>query len=412
MTMKVKLTNPVEFNLVNLLLNLSRSLDFSNSGIMDHHRKVTFIALKLGHKAGLSDKELMELFKSSIIHDIGAVNYQDKLMLINFDIKNPWPHCTRGSNFVSEIPDLVSTAGIIYSHHDRWQGGNPSGLTGNSIPLASRIIHLADRIDVMMDRNIYILEQTKDILRQIGSLSGQIFDPDLTDLFFELSKQESFWFDLTAPWIDDCMLELIPSALISVKRENLLTVARLFAQVVDDRSSFTYRHSLYVGRICRVLAQNAGLSNDEAYLLEVAGLLHDLGKLAVPEYIIEKPGRLTANEFDIIKRHSYYTYWLLNPVLPGQKVPSWAAYHHERLDGKGYPFRKSAGELDLAARIVAVADIFTALREDRPYRSSMREGQIQKVLKGQVANGGLDEDVVDMLYACRNELDEFWSCLS
>jgi HD-GYP domain-containing protein (c-di-GMP phosphodiesterase class II) len=307
---------------------------------------------------------------------------------------------------------LASTAGIIYSHHDCWQGGNPSGLKGNSIPLASRIIHLADRIDVMLDRNIYILEQVKEILRQIGGLSGEVFDPDLTDLFFELSKQESFWFDLTAPWIDDSMLELLPSALISVKRGNLLTVARLFAQVVDDRSSFTYRHSLYVGRICRILAQSARLSNDEAYLLEVAGLLHDLGKLAVPEHIIEKPGRLTANEVDIIKSHSYYTYWLLKPVLPGQKVPAWAAYHHERLDGKGYPFRKPAVELDLAARIVAVADIFTALREDRPYRAGMSTGQIKDILKAQVGGGALDGDVVDMLCSCRKELDDSWSSLS
>lgn len=410
--MKTILSTPVEFNLVNLLLNLSRSLDFSNSGIMDHHRKVAFIALRLGHQAGLSDEELMELFKASIIHDIGAVNYQDKLMLTSFDISNPWPHCMRGSNFVAGIPDLASTADIIYSHHDRWQGGNPSGLTGRGIPLASRIIHLADRIDVMIKRDIYILEQTKDILQQVGNLSRLIFDPDLTELFIDLSKQESFWFDLVSPWIDDCMLELIPSTLISVKRENLLTVARLFAQVVDDRSSFTYRHSFYVGRVCRVLAQKAGLSNDDAYLLEVSGLLHDLGKLAVPEYIIEKPGRLTANEFDIIKIHSYYTYWLLSPVLPGQKVPSWAAYHHERLDGHGYPFKKTADHLDLPARIVAVADIFTALREDRPYRPGMSYGEIQEILTHQVQGGGLDKDVVAMLHYCRQELDDFWSSLS
>lgn len=410
--MKTILSTPVEFNLVNLLLNLSRSLDFSNSGIMDHHRKVAFIALKLGHQAGIRDEELMELYKASIIHDIGAVNYQDKIMLTSFDIANPWPHCERGSNFVAGIPDLASTATIIFSHHDRWQGGNPSGLSGNGIPLPSRIIHLADRVDVMIKRDSYILEQAKDILHQIESLSGLVFDPDLIDLFMELSKQESFWFDLVSPWIDDCMLELIPSSLISVKRENLLTVARLFAQVVDVRSSFTYRHSFYVAQVCRVLAQKAGLSNDDAYLLEVAGLLHDLGKLAVPEQIIEKPGQLTAAEFDIIKKHSYYTYWLLSPVLPGHKLPSWAAYHHERLDGTGYPFKKNSNQLDLPARIVAVADIFTALREERPYRPGMSYGEIQEVLNRQAKGGGLDADVVAMLHACQHELDDLWSSLS
>lgn len=410
--MKTILSTPVEFNLVNLLLNLSRSLDFSNPGIMNHHRKVAFIALRLGHRAGLSDQALMELYKASIIHDIGAVNYQDKLMLTSFDIANPWPHCKRGSNFVAGIPELASTAPIIYSHHDYWQGGNPSGLSGSGIPAASRIIHLADRIAVMVNHDSYILQQAKEVLYRIENLSGRVFDPDLTDLFINLSKQESFWLDLVSPWIDDCMLELIPSSLVNVKRENLLTVARLFAQVVDMRSSFTYRHSFYVAQICRVLAVKAGLSNDDAYLLEVAGLLHDLGKLAVPEHLIEKPGRLTAAEFDVIKQHSYYTYRLLSPVLPGQKVPSWAACHHERLDGSGYPFKMTAGQLDLPARIVAVADIFTALREDRPYRRGMSYGEIRGILNRQAKGGGLDADVVAMLHDRRQELDELWSSLS
>ncbi len=397
--------------MVNLLLNLSRSLDFFNSGIMDHHRRVAFIALRLGHRADLSEQALMELYKASIIHDIGAVNDQDKLMLTSFDVADPWLHCERGRDFVAEIPELASTAPIIYSHHDWWQGGNPSGLSGSSIPTASRIIHLADRIDILINRDRYILEQAQEISCRIKRLSGQVFDPDLTDLFIDLSKQESFWFDLVSPWINDCMLKLIPPALMNVKRENLMTVARLFARVVDLRSSFTYHHSFYVAQVCRVLALKAGLSHDDAYLLEVAGLLHDLGKLAVPEHLIEKPSRLTTAELDIIKQHSYYTYWLLNPVLPGHKLPSWAAYHHERLDGNGYPFKKTAEQLDLPARIVAVADIFTALREDRPYRPGMSNGEIKEILNRQVRDGGLDAGVVAMLHDCRHELDDLWFSL-
>jgi HD-GYP domain-containing protein (c-di-GMP phosphodiesterase class II) len=410
--MNTKLSNPVEYNLVNLLLNLSRSLDFSNVGIMDHHKKVAFIALNLGHKAGLPDQQLMELFKVAIIHDIGAVNHRDKVILQKFDVNKPWAHCEKGSSFVAGIPDLDSARLTIYCHHDRWAGENPSGLTGNSIPLNSRIIHLADRVDVLLNHERYILEQNKEIIQRIGQLSGKVFDPELYDILVELGKQESFWLDLVSPWIEDCMLELIPTSMASVRRDNLMTVARLFARVVDDRSSFTYRHSVYVSQVCRVLATHAGLSEDDCYLLQIAGLLHDLGKMAVPEDIIEKPGKLTDHEYSIVKQHSYYTYWLLNPVLPGQAVPSWAAYHHERLDGNGYPFKKTADEIDLPARIVAVADIFTALREDRPYRPGLSYAKIEAIMKEEVTSGGLDEEVVTMLFDCRQELDEIWSTLS
>ena len=252
--MNTKLSNPVEYNLVNLLLNLSRSLDFSNVGIMDHHKKVAFIALNLGHKAGLSDQQLMELFKAAILHDIGAVNHRDKIILQKFDVNKPWAHCEKGSRFVAGIPDFDSARLTIFCHHDKWAGGNPSGLTGSSIPLNSRIIHLADRVDVLINHERYILEQNNEILQRIGRLSGKVFDPELFDILLELGNQESFWLDLVSPWIEDCMLELIPTSMASVRRDNLMTVARLFARVVDDRSSFTYRHSVYVGQVCRVLA--------------------------------------------------------------------------------------------------------------------------------------------------------------
>ena len=410
--MNTKLSNPVEYNLVNLLLNLSRSLDFSNVGIMDHHKKVAFIALNLGHKAGLSDQQLMELFKAAILHDIGAVNHRDKIILQKFDVNKPWAHCEKGSRFVAGIPDFDSARLTIFCHHDKWAGGNPSGLTGSSIPLNSRIIHLADRVDVLINHERYILEQNNEILQRIGRLSGKVFDPELFDILLELGNQESFWLDLVSPWIEECMLELIPKALISVRRDNLMTIARLFARVVDDRSSFTYRHSVYVGQVCRVLANKAGLSEDDCYLLEIAGLLHDLGKMAVPENILDKPGKLNDYEYSIIKQHTYYTYWLLNPVLPGQALPAWAAYHHERLDDNGYPFKKTADEIDLPARIVAVADIFTALREDRPYRPSLDFAKIESIIKEKIDSGGLDGEVVALLFDSRQELDEIWSTLS
>lgn len=135
----------------------------------------------------------------------------------------------------------------------------------------------------------------------------------------------------------------------------------------------------------------------EVQLMEVAGNVHDLGKLAVPNAILEKPGKLSEEEFQVMKKHTYFTYTILNTIGGLRQLPEWAAFHHERLDGKGYPFHLSGETLDTGARIVAVADVFTALAEDRPYRKGMDSGKIVDIVRRMVAEDKLDGQVVQVL---------------
>ena len=177
-------------------------------------------------------------------------------------------------------------------------------------------------------------------------------------------------------------------------------------------SPFTYRHSNGVSLVGRFLAESMGFSHEEVELIQVAGLLHDLGKLAIPEAIIEKRGPLTKAEMNLMKQHTYYTYWLLKPITLPFPIPEWAAFHHERLDGQGYPFHKSATDLDTSARLLAVADIYTALREERPYRSSLSEVEIKRILKAKVADGGLDQKIIEHLLASHYAINNLWAQLS
>ena len=124
-----------------------------------------------------------------------------------------------------------------------------------------------------------------------------------------------------------------------------------------------------------------GFSAWECQLIRVAGNLHDLGKLAVPAEILEKSGQLTDAEYNLIKGHSFYTYHILEAIDELEIITAWAAFHHERLDGSGYPFQISGDQLSLPARIVAVADVFTAITEDRPYRVGMDPDQALSVLR-------------------------------
>ena len=289
-------------------------------------------------------------------------------------------------------------------HHDRWAGGNPSGFESSRIPLISRIVHLTDRVNVLIRDDIPILQQTGSIKGRIQDEAGKEFDPELVALLLELLRRDSLWLDLTAPWLEDRLLFLLDS--INKKPQaDLVDLARLFACVVDAKSRFTYHHSRSVAACARFLGTALGFGARDCSLLEAAGLLHDLGKITIPEHILEKDGRLTAAEFGLIKQHPYYTYWLLKPATEGLPLAQWAAAHHERLDGSGYPFQLAGEKIPKGARIIAVADIYTALREERPYRPSLSGPQIEKILLEQVRSGALDKKVVDALLSNRRQLE-------
>ena len=134
--------------------------------------------------------------------------------------------------------------------------------------------------------------------------------------------------------------------------------------------------------------------------MEIAGYLHDLGKLAVSKDILEKNLTLDAEEFNSIRKHPYYTYFVLNKVKGLENIATWAAYHHERSNGNGYPFHIKGENFSKLARIMAVADIVTALTEDRPYRLGLNKESVEKILLAMAENGGIDKNIADLV--CEN----------
>ena len=148
----------------------------------------------------------------------------------------------------------------------------------------------------------------------------------------------------------------------------------------------------------RALLQRSGLASAEEYTtIFVAGLLHDIGKLAVPTEILEKPAALTPEEFAVIQRHAGVGLDLLGSVPGFACIRTWGGLHHERPDGSGYPLGLSGRQLPLPARIMAVADVFTALTEDRPYRKGMQIDDTLTVMRDMAGRSALDADVVRLL---------------
>lgn len=146
-----------------------------------------------------------------------------------------------------------------------------------------------------------------------------------------------------------------------------------------------------------LLHQLSGGREDDAQPMYLAGLLHDVGKLGVPLELIEKEGGLTQSEFARVSEHAELSYKALSGLPTFQRVAVWAAFHHERLDGSGYPRGLTGRELPLESRIVAVSDVLAALTEQRPYRRALPAREALKVLESMARSRALDSDLVSIV---------------
>lgn len=400
----------ISVNLYNLINALSVALDFTSKGITEHHKRVAYISLQIGKAMDLETDSLMDLYYASSLHDIGAITFGEKALLGEFEVKNSFNHCQLGYLFLKDSGVFSSISQTILCHHDRWNGGNRSTFSGHEIPLLSRIIHLADRVDVLIKQDDCILQQRREIINKLKELSGTVFDPEIFNVFSDISISEGFWLDMTSNYLDHCINSLIEKKEnINVTTETMMNIAKIFSKVIDSKSKFTYRHSDFVCSVAVKLHSILGFGHDAQEMITIAALLHDLGKLTVPEEILEKPGKLTEVEYNKIKQHSYYTYRILHNIGGFEEIAEWAAYHHEKIDGTGYPFRIGGDRLSLGARVMAVSDIFAALVEDRPYRPGMKRETVQRILTEAVKNKAIDGDITGLIFERYEDFEELKS---
>lgn len=386
----------ITVNLGNLVLSLSDAMDLANPALIQHQQRVAFIVWKMGKAARFSNERLERIFIAALLHDIGAFSLEEKIAIRNYEVENLEEHCIRGELLLNNIPWLKESAKIIRFHHTEWQHWGESIET--PVVLESQLLFLADYLEREIKREHYILLQHEDIISKIESLSGSSCHPQVVDLFNSVNQSEEFWLDLVSPRLYSVLLNEGPFSKTVIDYSDISVIAELFRNIIDFRSHFTSTHSSGVAASASMLARIFGLTDTEIGLMEVAGNLHDIGKLAIPNSILDKPGSLTKDEMSVMKSHTYYTYSVINTIGGLNHIAEWAAYHHERLDGSGYPFHCVASGISTGARILMVADIFTALAEDRPYRKGMSKDGIVQIIKQFSAGNRLDTRIVNLLF--------------
>jgi putative nucleotidyltransferase with HDIG domain len=276
------------------------------------------------------------------------------------------------------------TAAAIRALDEHWDGsGLPEGLQGGAIPLLARIASLAQTTDV------FFAAYGRDAaLAMARERAGRWFDPELVAALEGTGADSAFWQRLRAADLRAEVAAVEPTDRVLVADEARLDrIAHAFARVIDAKSPYTFRHSEGVATYAHATARVLGFDAAALRQLSRAALLHDIGKLGVPNTILDKPGRLTDEEMAVVRRHPEYTERILGRVTHLRDLAAIAGAHHERMDGGGYHRGVRAGDLPAAARVLAVADVCDALSSARPYRAALPPDEVLRIMRGQVGPG-------------------------
>lgn len=389
-------------NLNNLLLSLSEVVDYINPSVDQHQYRTAYIALELAKHSNADLETRENIFAAALLHDIGAITVEEKIDIHNFEVVNKEVHAIKGALLLDQVPWLSKLSKIVKHHHTEWITWNRG--IDDPIVYSSQIILLADYVERLVDRQKYILHQTNDIMEEVKKISGTMVHEAIITAFIELAKKEEFWLDLVSSRLYSLLLNNGPFSNIQIGLDDVSRISDLYKDLIDFKSRFTATHTTGVAECAVKISEFFGMAEIDIKSMRIAGNFHDVGKLVIPNSILEKPDKLTKEEFAIIRCHTYYTYYTLNSIGGLHRIAEWAAYHHEKLDGSGYPFHCTKHEIVTGSRIMAVADIFTAIAEDRPYRIGMTRNDIYKVLTNQVENKYLDRRIVDVLFDNYDEI--------
>lgn len=389
--------NKMRISLFEILQCVSDAVDLVSPEVSNHHQQTAFLAYRIAQQMKLPEETQRSVLMAGIIHDIGALSSDERLSLIEDEPVTMNSHGFRGARLLKEFEPFGAISDIVRFHHVPWMNGQGRRFMGMDVPIESHIIHLADRTSVLLKNVPNALGQVPGILESIKARNGNIFAPEIVDALQELAPREYVWLEL----LHKAPVDSMPDTLLPEKRllniNEVQSISKMLSHIIDFRSRFTATHSAGVASTAAMLAEYAGFSQDECRLMLIAGYLHDLGKLAIDSAILEKPGKLDPAEFNAIRAHTFFTYQLLSHIQGFETINRWASFHHEKLNGTGYPFHLKAASIPAGSRIMAVADVFTAITEPRPYRQGMNRDQTISTLRGMVKSGALCGRVVASL---------------
>lgn len=382
-----------------LLFQISYALDCVERDLLNvstnHSKRVAYMCILLGRRFGLSAEEQVDLACSAVLHDNALTEYilsesvgrGEKIKNINTA-----KHCQLGEKNAASFPFIGDTKGYILYHHENADGSGPFSKKAGEIPLGAKLIRIADSVDVSFALGKEGEGKFERMQQHVKKFTGSLYEKEIADGFLEEITEDAIA-SMKNKEIDGSLKNVLPEAMEACPMERLEGFSKTISKIVDYKSPFTKEHSYQIAEKSKIMADYYGFDEDTKLKFYLAAAFHDIGKLATPVEILEKPGSLTEDEFTIMKRHAKDTYLMLSQISGFEQITIWACSHHEKLDGTGYPFGKTGDELDFISRLLACIDIYQALSEDRPYRKGMSHKKSMEIIYDMASQGKIDSHI-------------------
>jgi HD-GYP domain-containing protein (c-di-GMP phosphodiesterase class II) len=292
--------------------------------------------------------------------------------------------CDRGADIVMQLGFGRGAAETVRALEEHWDGhGHPLGLKGEQIPLTARVLGLAQILEVFGAGGGPYAG-----LALVRRRSGKWFDPTVVEACLGMEPMLARWLAMSTRELREEVSQAEPGhASLLAGTSTLRRVAHVFAGIVDAKSPFTGVHSQRVADVSVAIAEHLGWSKVRVEETRAAALLHDLGKLSVPNSILDKPGALDPGEWEIMRMHALYTERILEHVKGFEWFAFASASHHERMDGSGYCRGLGGDSLPELSRVLAVADVYDALSAPRPYREALPSEEVFAIMDRDGARG-------------------------
>ncbi|GHV31531.1 HD family phosphohydrolase [Clostridia bacterium] len=344
----------------------------------NHGKRIAALCAAMARHLKLADTEVSAVATCALFHD-SALTETPVLAL----------HCEIGQRNAELLPLDSDIEGFVLYHHEHAGGGGTFGKREGEYPLGAELIAIADMLDVENHmQRVHDLTALRHKARHDPRFTKRASSAMLSVLdggMLEALRDER---------IEQTALRLIPAWNIDVDGEGLMNVAALAAHIIDYKSAFTRRHTTQIAERALRMGEHYGYTRDENARLYLAAALHDIGKLATPTSVLEKPGRLTDEEFVVIKEHVTHTHKLLRGIEGFEDICRWAGNHHEKLDGTGYPLGLKAPELDFNSRLLACIDIYQAVSEARPYHGERSHEETMPILYDMAQKGFIEPVII------------------
>lgn len=427
--------------LAELLAALSLATDLANTIPLEHSLRNTLLAVSLGRHLGLEANELSDAYYAAMLRfisctasapqeaafnagddggfrklfagvdfvDLEAIGARaqagmgsglepaerEKLVAAFFAAAPEYlpvltvTNCEAGSRLAQRMGMSQGVVTALYQFVERWDGrGGPQGLRGEEICRAARIMDFSFAIQAA-----HYQSGRAAAIDTARRRRGQQFDPEVVDAFLDNAESLLASVEPDSVWDETLAAEPEPRPWVPAAR--IPQLAHAFGDFADLKTTFTVGHSIGVAQLAEAGARSLGLPRDEVLRLRLASLLHDLGRVSVPNGIWEKPAPLSASEWERVRLHPYYTDRVLSRTVALKPIATVACMDHERLDGSGYHRGLPAPMLPITARLLAVADSYQAMREERPYRPPITAEAAAKELRSESKAGPLDREAVE-----------------